>query len=65
MVYLTMMGFWGQPLVLGTTVDTYVKYDYFEHFNARKCQHFERKVRTLWSLLVQPNALKVFPSVPC
>ena len=27
MVYLNMMGFRGQPLVLDTTVETYVKYD--------------------------------------
>ena len=27
MVYLNMMGFGGQPLVLGPTVDAYVKYD--------------------------------------
>ena len=32
MVYLTMVGFGGQPLVLGPTVDTYVKYDKFDFF---------------------------------
>ena len=27
MFYLTMVGFGGRPLVLGPTIDTYVKYD--------------------------------------
>ena len=65
MVYLNMKGFGFRSLVLGPPVDTYVKYDKFEHFSASKCQHFERMARTLWSLLVQYNALKGFPSVPC
>ena len=63
MVYLNMEGFGGEPLVLGPNVDAYVKYDKFEHFSASKCQHFERMARTLWSLLVQSNALEGFPSV--
>ena len=65
MVYLNIMGFGGRPLVLGPTVYTYVKYDHFEHFRASKCQHFERKAHTLSSLMMQSNALKGFPSVPC
>ena len=65
MVYLTMMGFGGRPLVLGTTVETYVKYDSTEHFSAIKCQYFKRMERTLWILLLQYNALKGSPSVPC
>ena len=55
----------GKPLVLGPTVDTYVKYDSFKHFRDSKSQHFERTACTLWSLLMQSNALKGFPSVPC
>ena len=65
MVYLNMMGFLGQSLVLGPTVYTYVKYDESEHFSASKCQNFEWTERTLWSLLIQYNALKGFSSVPC
>ena len=64
MIYLTMVGFGDQPLVLGPIVDTYVKYDYFEHVRASKCHHFEQMSHTLWSLLVQSNLLKSFPSVP-
>ena len=65
MIFRNMMGLGGRPLVLGTTVNTYVKYDQFEYFNASKYQHFERTAHTLWSLLVPYNALKGFPSVPC
>ena len=61
---LNMMVFGVQPLALGPTVDTYVKYDQFEHFIPSKCQHFERITCTLWSLLVQSSALKGFPSFP-
>ena len=53
-----MMVFGVQPLALGPTVDTYVKYDQFEHFIPSKYQHFERTTCTLWSLLVQSSALK-------
>ena len=53
MVYLNMEGFGGGLLVLGPTVNTYVKYDQFEYFSASKCQHFERTTRTLWILLMQ------------
>ena len=45
-----MMGFGGRPLVLGTTIDTYVNYDQIENFSASKCQNFERTARTLWSI---------------
>ena len=65
MVYLTMVGFGVQPLVLGPTVDNYVKYNQFEHFSLRKCHHFEQMAHTLWSLLVEYNTLKGFPNVPC
>ena len=65
MVYLNMMVFWVQTLVLGPTIDTYVKYNQFKHFIVSKCQHFEQIARTLWILLVQSNAKKVFPSVLC
>ena len=61
MVQMNMMGFGGWTLVLGSPVDTYAKYDQFEHFRAIKCQHFERTALTVWSLLVQSNALKGFP----
>ena len=49
------MGLGGQPPVLGSTVDTYVKYDKLEYFRESKCQHFQQTVRTLWRLLVQSN----------
>ena len=65
MVYLTMKGIRVQPLVLGLTVDTYVKYDRFENFRMSKCQHFERMAHTLWSLMMQSNVLEGFPSVTC
>ena len=65
MVYLTMKGFGGRPLVLGPTLDAYVKYDQFEYFSASKFQHFESMARTFWRLLVQSNSLKGFPSVIC
>ena len=52
MVFHNMMGLGGRSLVLDTTIDTYLKYDYFEHFSASKCQHFERTARTLLRLLV-------------
>ena len=63
MVYPTMLGFGGCPLVPGPTVDTYLKHDQFEHFSMRKCQHSERTAHPLWILLVQYNALKGFQSV--
>ena len=65
MVYLNMMGFRGQPLLLGPTVETYIKYDHFEYFSASKCHQFERIARTLWNLLMQYNSLKGFPIVLC
>ena len=64
MVFRNMMGLGGQPLVLGPTVDTYAKYNEFEHFRESKCQHFERTKRTLWSLVMKSNGLKGFPIVP-
>ena len=64
MVCLTMMVFGGQPLVIGPIAYTYVRCNSFEHFSASKCQHFERTERTLWILLLQYNALHVFPRVP-
>ena len=41
MVYLTMKVFGVRPLVVGPTVDTYVKYDHFEHFSVSMCHNFE------------------------
>ena len=52
MVYRNMMVLGGQPLVLGPTVETYVKYDLFEYFRTSKLQNFEWMERTLWSLLM-------------
>ena len=65
MVYYTMMVFGGQPLVLGTTVDTNVKYSQLKQNCTSKCQYFEQTAHSLCILLVQSNALKGFPSVPC
>ena len=65
MVYLTMKGCVGRLLIVGPTVDTYIKYDQFKHFSTSKCQNFELTARTLWILLLQYNMLKGYPSVPC
>ena len=65
MGYLNKLGFRGRPLVLGTTIDTYVKHNQLENFIANKCQHFEQTERTLCIIMVQYNALKGFPSIPC
>ena len=58
------MGLGGQPTVIDTTVETYIEYNQFEHFRARKCHHFERTAHNLWIFLTQYNALKGLPSVP-
>ena len=65
MVYLNMMGFGDQHLLICPTVYTCIKYNQFEHFIASKCRNFKRTAHTLWSLLVQAIALTGFPSVPC
>ena len=65
MVYLNMIEFGGQPLVLGPTLDTYKKYDQLDFVLVIKCHRFEQTAHNLLSLLAQYNALKGFPSVPC
>ena len=65
MFYLHKLGFGGQSLVLGTSVDTYVKYNSFEKFRSRKCQNFERMSHTLYILMMKYKVLKGLPSVPC
>ena len=52
MVFYNMMGLGGRTLVLSPTIVTYINYDQFKYFSMRKCHHFERKARTLWSLLM-------------
>ena len=56
MVYLNMVGFGGQTLVLVPTVDIYVNNDEFKHLNGRHAPS-----RAFWCNLTHQRASPVFP----